>query len=94
MYLNQKVKFEKRLEDLNNAYGEFTYEPIIEIKARKQPKEEEVVDKEGHIHKSSFEIYTKLPIKVDDLIDGRLVLFSEGYVNLSGKIVLYRGLTI
>ena len=94
MYLNQDAVLKQRLPDLSNPYGEFVYSAPKTIKVRKQPKTEEVADKEGKIHKTNFEIYTKDLIAVDDTIDDRLVLFVEGYITLAGKIVLYRGLTV
>lgn len=94
MLLNQKVELKVRIADLNNNYGEFVYEASEEIKARKEEKVEEVADKEGNIHRSTFEVYTYHPVKVDDLIDERLVIFAEKYVSLLGRTVMYRSLTV
>lgn len=93
MYLNQRVSHKSKLEGVS-AYGEFLYSLANVIKARKQHKEEEIRDLEGNIKKTTFEVYTEVFVKVGDLIDDRLVLFSEEYTSLGGRTVMYRCLTV
>lgn len=92
MYFAQTVSLKVKQTSLNN-YGEFSYANAVPIKARKQPKEMEVVDTEGHIHKSTFEVYTHDTVHIDDMIDDRLVISVQGLISLGGQIKMYVSLT-
>lgn len=93
MYLNQKALWLPVKEQ--NAYGDFIYEDNpTSIDVRKQEHVEELRTPDGSVHHTNFIYYTHDDVKVDDKLDGNLVVDSYSMNSLFGKRVLRRLKTI
>ncbi len=93
-FLRQECNFEvAKVKDNGlietNSFGETIYEPIVVTKCRREYATKEVQSINGTVLKSSTIYFTDetAPVKVDDRIDGRVVLMVEGMTNLDGFII-------
>lgn len=93
MYLNQKASW--LTVRSKNAYGDFIYSDDAEtIDVRRQDHIEEVRAPNGTIYHTRYIYYTRADVKVDDKLDGNLVVNSYDMRNLAGKCVMRRLKTI
>ena len=95
MYLNQTALWNSLVVPAVNTFGDFKYsEPAVPIKVRKQEHVQEVRLKDGTVTDSKYIYYTHADVKVDDKIDGRLVVASYKMNTLGGRERLRRLITI
>lgn len=96
MYLNQTALWHKVVVPAElNEFGDITNAPEpIEIKVRRQEHFEEIRTKDGATHDSNYIYYTHADVKVDDTLDGNLVVKTYDMRSLGGKNVLRRCITI
>lgn len=97
MYLNQiaEWKIVKRDEEgkpIRNKYGEFEYISNTS-KVRKQAHVEEIKDQAGRTIITRHIIYTCDNIRVDDIVDGEVVLIESDMVSLIGKTIMKKVIT-
>lgn len=92
MYLNQTALWQ--VATSRNDCGDFQYELPKEIMVRRQEHVEEVRTSDGAIHKTNYIYYTHLSVKVDDKIDGNLVVDIYDMRTLGGRCRLRRCKTI
>lgn len=95
MYLNQTAAWAPLVVDaVNNDYGDTVNGPVQNIAVRRQEHIEEVRLKDGTIHNSNYIYYTLADVKLDDLLDGNLVVQSYDMRTLGGNKILRRLITI
>lgn len=95
MYLNQTAAWAPLVVDaVNNGYGDTINGPVQNIAVRRQEHIEEVRLKDGTIHNSNYIYYTLADVKLDDLLDGNLVVQSYDMRTLGGNKILRRLITI
>ena len=95
MYLNQTAAWAPLVVDaVNNGYGDTINGPVQNIAVRRQEYIEEVRLKDGTIHNSNYIYYTLADVKLDDLLDGNLVVQSYDMRTLGGNKILRRLITI
>ena len=96
MYLNQEALWSKVVVSAQeNFYGDSINSPQPEnIKVRRQEHVEEVRTSDGTVHKTNFVYYTHADVKLDDKLDGNLVVSSYDMRSLSGRKCLRRLMTI
>ena len=92
MYLNQKAQWLPKVVDaLSNPYGDVNYtNDANTIQVRRQEHVEEIRTADGAIHRTRFIYYTHADVKVDDRIDGNLVVDSYDMRTLGGHKRLRR----
>lgn len=95
MYLNQTAAWAPLVVDAeNNGYGDTINGPVQNIAVRRQEHIEEVRLKDGTVHNSNYIYYTLTDVKLDDLLDGNLVVQSYDMRTLGGNKILRRLITI
>lgn len=95
MYLNQTAAWAPLVVDaVNNGYGDTINGPVQNIAVRRQEHVEEVRLKDGTVHNSNYIYYTLVDVKLDDLLDGNLVVQSYDMRTLGGNKILRRLITI
>lgn len=95
MYLNQKAIWAPVTESaVKNPYGDIKNGNERTINVRRQEHVEEVRTSDGAIHRTNFIYYTHDDVKVDDRLDGYLVVDSYDMRTLGGKRMLRRLKTI
>lgn len=95
MYLNQKAQWAPvSVSAVSNPYGDIKYASEQTINVRRQEHVEEVRTSDGAIHRTNFIYYTHADVKVDDRLDGNLVVDSYDMRSLGGAKVLRRLKTI
>ena len=96
MYLNQRALWLPQVSSpLNNPYGDVDHKKSeISIPVRRQEHVEEIRTKDGAIHHTNFIYYTHADVKIDDRIDGNLVVDSYDMRTLGGYKRLRRLKTI
>lgn len=95
MYLNQTAAWAPLVVDaVNNGYGDTVNGPVQNIAVRRQEHIEEVRLKDGTVHNSNYIYYTLADVKLDDLLDGNLVVQSYDMRTLGGNKILRRLITI
>lgn len=95
MYLNQKAQWALvSVPAVSNPYGDIKYTSETTINVRRQEHVEEVRTSDGAIHRTNFIYYTHADVKVDDRLDGNLVVDSYDMRSLGGTKVLRRLKTI
>lgn len=95
MYLNQKAVWMPVIESaVENSYGDIKNGKRRTINVRRQEHVEEVRTSDGIIHHTNFIYYTHQDVKVDDRLDGNLVVDSYDMRTLGGKRLLRRLKTI
>lgn len=95
MYLNQKASWlPVAVSPVNNPYGDITYGEPQEIAVRRQEHVEEVRLKDGTVHNTNYIYYTHSDVKVDDMLDGNLVVNMYDMRTLGGYNRLRRLLTV
>lgn len=95
MYLNQKALWlPVAVSPVNNPYGDVTYGESQEITVRRQEHVEEVRLKDGTVHNTNYIYYTHSDVKVDDMLDGNLVVNMYDMRTLGGYNRLRRLLTV
>lgn len=95
MYLNQKALWAPVIADaVSNPYGDIKNGSEVEIDVRRQEHVEEVRTADGAIHYTNFIYYTRADVKVDDRLDGNLVVQVYDMRTLGGHLALRRLKTI
>lgn len=95
MYLNQKALWAPVIVDaVSNPYGDIKNGSEVEIDVRRQEHIEEVRTADGAIHHTNFIYYTRADVKVDDRLDGNLVVQVYDMRTLGGHLALRRLKTI
>ena len=95
MYLNQTAAWAPLVVNaVNNGYGDTVNGPVQNIAVRRQEHIEEVRLKDGTIHNSNYIYYTLADVKLDDLLDGNIVVQSYDMRTLGGNKILRRLITI
>lgn len=96
MYLNQKALWKPVVTEATaNPYGDIIHSDIAtEISVRRQEHVEEVRTKDGTIHHTNFIYYTHADVKIDDKLDGNLVVSLYDMNSLSGHRKLRKLKTI
>ena len=93
MYLNQKALWTKVLSGVNE-FGDTIPSSVEQIAVRRQEHVEEIRLNDGTVHNTKYVYYTHADVKVDDLLDGNLVVNLYDMRTLSGKNRLRRLITI
>ncbi|MDP4092594.1 MAG: hypothetical protein Q8920_04465 [Bacillota bacterium] len=86
-YCNQYAVWKCKIG--TNEYGEAEYAEPVSIKCRKEQKTRLILNSKGEQVLSDTRLYTVTPIKVDDLIDDRIVISVLDLPDLEGKIEGY-----
>lgn len=95
MYLNQKALWlPVVVAAVNNPYGDFEYGDSRTINVRRQEHVEEVRLKDGTVHNTNYIYYTNEDVKLDDKLDGNLVVQSYDMRTLGGNNRLRRLITV
>lgn len=96
MYLNQKALWAPVIQtSTNNPYGDFiNTDQGISIDVRRQEHVEEIRASDGAIHRTNYIYYTHANVKIDDRLDGYLVVDSYDMRSLGGYLRLRRLKTI
>lgn len=95
MYLNQEALWQPLAVDaVNNPYGDIEYNDVQPIKVRRQEHVKEVRLKDGTIHNTNYIYYTHADVKVDDKLDGNLIISIYDMRTLNGYNRLRRAITI
>lgn len=95
MYLNQKALWAPVIESaVNNPYGDIKNATSVTIDVRRQEHVEEIRTADGNVHHTNFIYYVHDDVKVDDRLDGYLVVNIYDMRTLSGKLRLRRVKTI
>lgn len=96
MYLNQKALWTPVIQNaVNNPYGDIVNsDHKISIDVRRQEHVEEVRTSDGALHRTNFIYYTYADVKVDDRLDGYLVVDTYDMRTLGGRRRLRRLKTI
>lgn len=95
MYLNQKALWAPvSVSATDNLYGDIKNASAIEISVRRQEHVEEITTSDGCIHRTNFIYYTNADVKIDDRLDGYLVVDTYDMRTLFGKCKLRRLKTI
>lgn len=95
MYLNQKALWAPVIQDaVSNPYGDIKNDKSITINVRRQEHVEEVRTSDGALHHTNFIYYTHDDVKVDDRLDGYLVVDAYDMRSLSGHLRLRRLKTV
>lgn len=94
MYLNQKALWTPVVVDQPlNEYGDIQRTSSKSISVRRQEHVKEVIDTHGIVHTSNYIYYTYDDVKVDDLLDGFLVVQRYDMRTLQGNLRLRRLIT-
>ena len=93
MYCNQTALWNPVVAPVN-VYGDIEVGAPIKIKVRRQEHAEEYVAKDGTQHKTNYIYYTHEDVKVDDRLDGNLVVELYDMRTLYGNKRLRRLITI
>lgn len=93
MYCNQTALWNPVVSAVN-MYGDIEVSDPITIKVRRQEHVEEVRLKDGTTHNTNYIYYTHADVKVDDKLDGNLVVQSYDMRTLYGAKRLRRLITI
>lgn len=98
-YLNQKAFFESLKTYKNNKpelniYGEPVYLQGLYIKCRREEYIKDIQTSTGSIVRSSTAYYLddSVSIKINDKIDGKLILVFEDFVDRDGRILGYKAI--
>ena len=95
MYLNQEALWQPLAVDaVNNPYGDIEYKNVQPIKVRRQEHVKEIRLKDGTIHNTNYIYYTHADVKVDDTLDGNLIVSIYDMRTLNGYNRLRRAITI
>lgn len=95
MYLNQKALWAPvNVPAVSDPYGDIKNASEIAIDVRRQEHVEEVRTSDGSIHRTNFIYYTNADVKVDDMLDGNLVVNMYDMRSLGGSRKLRRLMTI
>lgn len=95
MYLNQKALWAPVSENaLSNPYGDIKNSSAVTIDVRRQEHVEEIRTSDGMIHNTNFIYYTNSDVKIDDRLDGNLVVDVYDMRTLGGTRRLRRLKTI
>lgn len=95
MYLNQKALWSPvTVNAISNPYGDIKNDSAITIDVRRQEHVEEVRASDGTIHHTNYIYYTHADVKVDDRLDGNLVISVYDMRTLGGSRRLRRLKTI
>ena len=95
MYLNQKALWSPVIVDaVSNPYGDIQNASPVTIDVRRQEHVEEVRTADGTIHHTNFIYYTHANVKVDDRLDGNLVVNVYDMRSLGGTRKLRRLKTV
>lgn len=95
MYLNQKALWAPVIESaVVNPYGDIKNSSGVEIAVRRQEHVEEITTKDGAVHHTNFIYYTHADVKLDDRVDGHLVVDVYDMRTLGGHRRLRRLKTI
>lgn len=93
MYCNQTALWNKVVSAVN-TYGDIETGDTQTIKVRRQEHIEEIRLKDGTVHKTNYIYYTHEDVKVDDKLDGNLVVELYDMRTLYGNRRLRRLITI
>ena len=95
MYLNQKALWSPVIVGaVSDPYGDIKNASNRTINARRQEHVEEVRTADGTLHHTNFIYYVHDDVKVDDRLDGYLVVSIYDMRTLGGKLRLRRVKTI
>lgn len=95
MYLNQKALWAPvSVNAVNDPYGDIKNASGVTIDVRRQEHVEEVRTADGTLHHTNFIYYTRDDVKVDDRLDGNLVISAYDMRTLGGACKLRRLKTI
>lgn len=94
MYLNQKAAWMAVVAEApRNQYGDIQRAAAKTINVRRQEHVKEVIDAHGHVHTSNYVYYTYDDVRVDDTLDGNLVVQRYDMRTLLGHMRLRRLIT-
>lgn len=95
MYLNQKALWAPvSVSAVNNPFGDIQNASPITIDVRRQEHVEEVRTADGALHHTNFIYYVSNDVRVDDKLDGNIVVSVYDMRTLGGKLRLRRAKTI
>lgn len=95
MFLNQKAQWAPVIISANDdPYGDIKNAPATTIDVRRQEHVEEVRTSDGALHHTNFIYYTNDDVKIDDRLDGYLVVDVYDMRTLGGRRRLRRLKTI
>lgn len=96
MYLNQRALWTQVVGTPGlNKFGDFEYDTTSStIAVRRQEHVEEVRTSDGALHHTNYIYYTNADVKVDDKLDGNLVVSIYDMRTLNGAQRLRRVKTI
>lgn len=95
MYLNQKALWAPVIESaVNSSYGDIKNSVGTTINVRRQEHVEEIRTSDGSVHHTNFIYYVHDDVKVDDRLDGYLVVDTYDMRTLGGKRRLRRVKTV
>lgn len=95
MYLNQKALWAPVIVNaVNDPYGDVRNASGTVIDVRRQEHIEEVRTSDGTLHHTNFIYYTHADVKIDDRLDGNLVVDVYDMRSLGGKCRMRRLKTI
>lgn len=95
MYLNQKALWAPVIKNaVSNPYGDIENASVTAINVRRQEHVEEIRTSDGAIHRTNFIYYTNDDVKIDDRLDGNLVVDVYDMRTLAGTRRLRRLKTV
>lgn len=86
-YCNQEATWKHKIG--TNEYTEAEYAEPVNIKCRKEQKTRLILNPKGEQVLSDTRLYTVTPVKVDDLIDERIVISVLDLPDLEGNMEGY-----
>ena len=93
MYCNQTALWNKVVSPVD-VYGDITPSLKRFIKVRRQEHVEEFIAKDGTRHKTNYVYYTYEDVRIDDTLDGHVVVDLYDMRTLQGKRKLRRLITV
>lgn len=89
--LLEKVRYDEFGKPIMDIYGEYTYDPPVSVKCRKEPSFRNYNSSTGQYEARSGKYYTDdaIPVRVKDLIDGKVVMDVYEYYDGAGTLVGY-----
>lgn len=95
-FLKQTCSFESAKRDASgkvmlNKYGEIEYQKTRSLKCRRESTIKDIKTANGALTTQTTAYYTdeSQPIRVDDRVDGRVILLVNEYVNAQGAVEGY-----
>lgn len=89
--LVQPYELDEEGNPLLNRFGELIYQDPVVCPCRKETVVKDVETSNGSVLRSSFRVFLdeRMPIRPDYLVDGKIILSMEEYINEKGKVEGY-----